>query len=230
MSKYDPLYDYLISLKKDEWRASFAQIEEILGFPLPKSAYEYQAWWANERSEKKDHKRTWLAAGWRTANLNLTGRTVEFVRDRLRASIPKQRAAAALPKPLPPPAPYEQIGPIHVVDLMTSLAERRPVFHSEADFQHALSWEIHQIHPELELRLEYKPFPDERMYCDVWVRGEMNLAIELKYLTRKLQVDINGEPYSLLDQSAHDIRRYDTLKDLWRLERIVSYRTYTNLH
>ena len=230
MSKYDPLQDYLLGLKGNQWRASFDQIEEMLGFPLPRSALEYQAWWANERSEKRDHKRAWLAAGWRTANLNLTGRTVEFVRDRSRASIPKQRAATVPPKPPPPPAPYQQVGPVHVVDLLSRLAERRPLFHSEADFQHALAWTIHEVHPEMELRLEYKPFPDERMYCDIWARGETNLAIELKYLTRKLQADINGELYSLLDQSTHDIRRYDTLKDLGRLESIVNSQPNTIGH
>jgi hypothetical protein len=27
--------------------------------------------------------------------------------------------------------------------LMDALAAQRPIFHSEADFQHALAWEIH---------------------------------------------------------------------------------------
>ena len=30
-----------------------------------------------------------------------------------------------------------------VRDLMAGLAESRKVFHSEADFQHALAWHIH---------------------------------------------------------------------------------------
>ena len=32
-----------------------------------------------------------------------------------------------------------------ISDLLTGLAESRKVFHSEADFQHALAWQIHQV-------------------------------------------------------------------------------------
>ena len=38
MSKYDPLSDRLAGHPASEWRANFAELEEVLGFPLPKAA------------------------------------------------------------------------------------------------------------------------------------------------------------------------------------------------
>jgi hypothetical protein len=58
----------------------FRAVEKILGAPLPKSAHDYQAWWANDASHSQ--AKAWLAAGWQTENLNLAGQTVEFVRIR----------------------------------------------------------------------------------------------------------------------------------------------------
>jgi len=66
--------------KEDMWRASFSEIESILGFPLPPSARKFNAWWENETRGSHSHARSWLSAGWRTRNLNLTGETVEFCR------------------------------------------------------------------------------------------------------------------------------------------------------
>ena len=105
--------------------------------------------------------------------------------------------------------------------LLEDLGRTRPIFHSEADFQHALAWHTHERQPGANLRLEYKPFPEERLYVDIWVSGAERAAIELKYLTRGLEVDLNGEQFSLKDQDAQDICRYDVLKDVARLERIV---------
>ena len=38
--------------------------------------------------------------------------------------------------------------------VMEALAESRPVFHSESDFKHALSWQIQQTDPSLRIRQE----------------------------------------------------------------------------
>ncbi len=111
---------------------------------------------------------------------------------------------------------------IELPSLLEGLSRTRPIFHSEADFQHALAWAIHEGYPDANIRLEYKPFPKERLYVDIWVSGTKNAAIELKYLTRGLEVDLDGEGFSLKNQAAQDISRYDVLKDIARLERIVS--------
>ncbi len=81
MSKYDPLEIYLRGLSADIWRASFADIEAILGFRLPVSAHEYPAWWANNDPGSR-HTSAWLSAGWHTSELDLRGERVQFERDR----------------------------------------------------------------------------------------------------------------------------------------------------
>jgi predicted RNase H-like nuclease len=107
---------------------------------------------------------------------------------------------------------------LHAV--MAAVANARPVFHSEADFQHAFAWQIHKACPEADVRLETRPSPGVRL--DVLVRrGGTRIAIELKYLLRKLTATWNGEQFELPMQSAHDVRRYDFIKDIVRLEALV---------
>jgi hypothetical protein len=104
---------------------------------------------------------------------------------------------------------------------LAALARRRPVFHSEADFQHELAWQLHLDHPHLATRLERRPVPEIREAADLWLtdRAGASVAVEVKYLVRAADVSVDGERFVLLDQSAHDTRRYDVLKDLARVER-----------
>ncbi|NIM99402.1 MAG: hypothetical protein GTO24_15435 [candidate division Zixibacteria bacterium] len=110
-----------------------------------------------------------------------------------------------------------------ISNILEALSAERPVFHSEADFQHALAWKIHENSQEVDIRLEFKP-PNlnKRVFLDVWARdGKSQFAMELKYKTRRLPVRVNGEDFDLQDQSAQDLGRYDFLKDVQRLEGIV---------
>lgn len=81
MSRYQPLADFLASQKSNEWVATFADVEQRLGFQLPKSAYKYPAWWANQ-SGGHSQARGWRSVGWRTAALDLERRRVRFERDK----------------------------------------------------------------------------------------------------------------------------------------------------
>ena len=103
--------------------------------------------------------------------------------------------------------------------LMDGLANKRKVFHSEADFQHALAWHIHQVMPESQVRLEINVTSVEaqRMFLDIWLPVE-GVAIELKYKTRGLELEQDDESFALRDQSAQDQGRYDVLRDVQRLE------------
>ena len=102
--------------------------------------------------------------------------------------------------------------------LLKDLAESRKVFHSEADFQHALAWHIHQTMPKSQIRLEFPvPVENQKMYVDIWLPVE-KIAIELKYMTRKSELEDNEESFALRDQGAHNQRRYDFLWDIHRLE------------
>ena len=110
--------------------------------------------------------------------------------------------------------------------LLAGLATKRPVFHSEADFQHALAWELHLMDPNINVRLEYRPpWIDRRQYVDIWViQDDTETAIELKYKTKKMDISIAGEQFALQNQAAQDIGRYDFVKDIERLERVVATR------
>lgn len=87
MSKYEPLSSFLETQPQDQVRLSFDDVERIIGSKLPRSAFEHQAWWANN-PEGHSHCRSWFNAGWKTENLNLSRRTVTFVRSALRRSPP----------------------------------------------------------------------------------------------------------------------------------------------
>lgn len=86
MGKYEPLARYLKSQQGESWNARFADVERVLGFPLPRSAHEYPAWWANQDG---DHSQTkgWRDAGWETRDVDLRRKTVRFERSRRRRSI-----------------------------------------------------------------------------------------------------------------------------------------------
>ena len=110
---------------------------------------------------------------------------------------------------------------LDIVSLMKKLAARRKLFHSEADFQHALAWQIHMANPSRQVRLEFDPFPDEEtaMRLDIWLPTE-GIPIELKYPRQQLDTVWNGERY-VLKLGAPDVERYDYLNDIQRLERVV---------
>lgn len=82
MSSYQPLADFLSTQKADQCETTFAQVERILGRALPKSAYSYNAWWANQTGNGHSQTRGWRSVGWRTAAVDLERRRVRFERDR----------------------------------------------------------------------------------------------------------------------------------------------------
>ena len=113
---------------------------------------------------------------------------------------------------------------IDIPDVMNALATERKLFHSEADFQHAFAWEVHRRLPTASVRLE-RPISAQGkvLHVDFLVQlSENALAIELKYKTRKLSVEVEGEEFRLTSHSAQDIGRYDFIKDICRLEYITS--------
>ena len=110
-------------------------------------------------------------------------------------------------------------------DLLATLKATRPVFHSEADFQHALAWTAHQLDPRIQVRLETHPEP--KVSLDLLLfRPDLGryTAVELKYLTAAWAGMCEGEAFSLKPRGAQDIRAYDTLKDISRVERFTATR------
>ena len=108
---------------------------------------------------------------------------------------------------------------LDIHNLMADLSQHRPIFHSEADFQFALAWRIHEVMPDCKIRLEFKPYPKVNMYLDIWIQTA-EIAIELKFPTQNLEAKQDNEHFSLRAQGAQDTRRYDFLKDIERLEQV----------
>jgi hypothetical protein len=79
-SRYDPLRKYLAGRSEPVVHLSFAEIERIIGGPLPASARRHRPWWANERSGSHVHASAWMRADRRTANVDLNVGTVDFAR------------------------------------------------------------------------------------------------------------------------------------------------------
>lgn len=78
MSKYAPLTHHLETQRASEAPMSFAEIERVLGFPLPASK-QYAAWWSNNPSNNV-MTRAWLKAGFKTERVDVSGERVVFRR------------------------------------------------------------------------------------------------------------------------------------------------------
>lgn len=89
MTKYQPLSDRLAAQDGGEWRATFTEMEAVLGFPLPKMAHTHGSWWVNEG--RKPHNLAWLDAGWKVGEVDRKAGTVVFRR------VPQAATAATAP-------------------------------------------------------------------------------------------------------------------------------------
>jgi hypothetical protein len=80
--KYTPLENYLSALPESqrEMTLSFDRIQEILSDKLPRSAFQYRAWWANEKDGSHIHARSWLDAAWTVETVNFGQKWVRFIR------------------------------------------------------------------------------------------------------------------------------------------------------
>ena len=96
---------------------------------------------------------------------------------------------------------------------------RRSVFHSEADFQHELAWEIHDGVSNARIRLE-RPF-DNGKSTDIYCKdGDMDIAIELKYSTKATRILKDKEEF-ILSSDGLTKAKYDFWKDVERLQKFT---------
>jgi len=86
--RYQPLTAHLRGQRSDQVRMAFADIERVIGEKLPASASDYRAWWSNNPSNN-EMTRAWLEAGFRSEQVDMSGRKVVFRR------IPPGPASAA---------------------------------------------------------------------------------------------------------------------------------------
>lgn len=104
--------------------------------------------------------------------------------------------------------------------IINSLSDERKIFHSEADFQFALAWEIQKTYPQANVRLEYSPANiNPSIHLDLLVVIDDGwYPIELKYKTRACTKMVGKEIFKLKNHDAQDFGRYDFLKDVQRIE------------
>lgn len=116
-------------------------------------------------------------------------------------------------------------GSVDLDETLQALARLRPAFHSEADFQLALAWHVQQRDGEMRVRLETRPAAG--VHLDLaFARPDLGrtTGVELKYLTRAWTGEVDGEQYELKDHGAQDIRAYDVVKDVVRVEKFIAGR------
>ena len=66
MRKYQQLTKWLSECYDTEVTMSFTEIEDILGFKLPNSAYIHRAWWSNTMTHPQGI--AWMEAGYITSD------------------------------------------------------------------------------------------------------------------------------------------------------------------
>jgi len=76
MSKYAPLRAFLEGRGTETVAMTFSEIEKVLGFKLPKSQI-YPAWWSNNPTNNVMTSE-WIAAGYRTEQVDIEGRKLVF--------------------------------------------------------------------------------------------------------------------------------------------------------
>lgn len=115
-----------------------------------------------------------------------------------------------------------------VHEVMSELSRERPVFHSEADFQHAFAQQLAKMHPNLSVRLEipYRSIgsaePDSRFVVDLFCSDPGTggaTAVEFKYKKRSWSGVVGEEQVRLLPGAANDLGRVYFVDDISRLER-----------
>lgn len=78
MSRYDALANYLLNLKTNTEVLPIIEIENILGFPLPKSATKHHAWWSNDENHTQA-RAGWLRVSWRVSGVDFKTKQITFV-------------------------------------------------------------------------------------------------------------------------------------------------------
>lgn len=82
--RYRFLTDYLCKSLQSSVKLSFEDLEEIIKFKLPTSAFEHRAFWANTKSHSI--ARSWLCVNYRVVEVNMSERYIVFEKKRIENS------------------------------------------------------------------------------------------------------------------------------------------------
>lgn len=75
-SKYHPLHQFLRSSNQPEVTLTFAEMETLMGEPLPDSARSKKIWWSNRKTGLQ--AKAWMEADYLVAAIDLTTEQVTF--------------------------------------------------------------------------------------------------------------------------------------------------------
>jgi hypothetical protein len=89
MGKYQPLTAFLNTSQQTRVQMTFSQLEGLLGFPLPPSARKHRSWWSNNPNNNVA-TRAWVDAGYGTADVELAGQGLAFVKLGAEFVLPEQ--------------------------------------------------------------------------------------------------------------------------------------------
>lgn len=109
--------------------------------------------------------------------------------------------------------------------VMGRLAERRPVYNSEADLQHSFARTVWDLDPAIETRLEVQQsVAGKSEHLDMLCIAEKRTAVEFKYWTRSWHgtAGPSGDEYHLRSHAATDLARRNFVFDVERLERFCN--------
>jgi len=107
-----------------------------------------------------------------------------------------------------------------LINYMLEFANSRTVFHSEADFQ--LEFGMFLMKKGHSVRLE-KGFKRIGIYPKIELDMELNgkIAIELKYKTSELNLNVADESFELKQHGAANLGRFDAIDDARRVRSLV---------
>ena len=114
-----------------------------------------------------------------------------------------------------------------IIEALNILSEVRPVFHSEADFQHALAIVLvkkgYDCRLEIPYRIEVNGV-DVRAELDILVieKGSEKTAIELKYVKKRYAANHNNEHFDLAESWGTNLSRFDCFADFQRVSALVN--------
>ena len=88
-SKYFPLFEALRNSGKEVVTYRVTEIEQIVGAPLPPTAYTQRAWWSN-RNSGSNQALAWMSAGYNVSEIDLDAGHITFQKPLFRYEIKRE--------------------------------------------------------------------------------------------------------------------------------------------
>jgi hypothetical protein len=108
MSKYEALGQFLKTQNHQTVAMTFADIERVIGAPLPPSAHKHRPWWSNNETNSA-LTRVWLEAGFKSEQVDMASQKLVF-----------RRVSPQKPPPSAPGARHPMFGALkgllHIVE------------------------------------------------------------------------------------------------------------------